>query len=186
MDQTAALLDQLGHDVGEVAERPPFAGPVLTPRYLAGVHEDCQHLEGFEAAEPRTRRMAAAGRRLRGRPLRWSPAAESGLAARLNRPFARYDLLLTPTVAAPMPAADAGEGKGMLRTLFEMMPYAVYTAPWNGTGQPAASVPAGFDAEGMPTAVQLVARPDEATLVALAAEIERARPWAQHRPPSLA
>jgi hypothetical protein len=41
-------------------------------------------------------------------------------------------------------------------------------------------VPAGFDADGMPTAVQLVARPDdEATLFALAAQLEQARPWAQ-------
>jgi amidase len=44
-------------------------------------------------------------------------------------------------------------------------------------------VPAGFDADGMPTAVQLVARPnDEATLFALAAQLEQARPWADRRP----
>jgi amidase len=44
-------------------------------------------------------------------------------------------------------------------------------------------VPAGFDADGMPVAVQLVARPDdEATLFALAAQIEQARPWAHRRP----
>jgi amidase len=55
---------------------------------------------------------------------------------------------------------------------------------WNFTGQPAASVPAGFDDDGLPRAVQLVARPDdEATLFALAAQIEAARPWAQRRPP---
>jgi len=56
---------------------------------------------------------------------------------------------------------------------------------WNVTGQPAASVPAGFDADGMPMAVQLVARPDdEATLFAVAAQLEQARPWAQRRPPA--
>ena len=54
----------------------------------------------------------------------------------------------------------------------------------NVTGQPGASVPAGFDAEGLPLAVQLVGRPrDEATLLSLAAQIEQARPWADRRPP---
>jgi amidase len=45
-------------------------------------------------------------------------------------------------------------------------------------------VPAGLDADGLPRAVQLVAPPDgEATLLALAAQIEAARPWARARPP---
>jgi amidase len=55
---------------------------------------------------------------------------------------------------------------------------------WNLTGQPAASVPAGFTEEGLPRAVQLVGRPhDEATLLSLAAQIEAERPWAGRRPP---
>ena len=51
------------------------------------------------------------------------------------------------------------------------------------TGQPAASVPAGFTPEGVPLAVQLVGRPhDEATLLSLSAQLETARPWADRRP----
>ena len=58
-----------------------------------------------------------------------------------------------------------------------------YYATYNATGQPAASVPAGFDGDGMPLAVQLVGRPDdEATLLELAAALEQARPWAHRRP----
>jgi Asp-tRNA(Asn)/Glu-tRNA(Gln) amidotransferase A subunit family amidase len=50
-----------------------------------------------------------------------------------------------------------------------------YTPPWNLTGQPAMTVPAGADAGGVPVGVQLVARPgDEATIVALAGQMERA------------
>jgi amidase len=49
---------------------------------------------------------------------------------------------------------------------------------WNSTGQPAASIPAGMSANGLPLAVQLIARPhDEPTLLAVAAQLEQARPW---------
>ena len=59
-----------------------------------------------------------------------------------------------------------------------------YTSPWNLIGQPAASVPAGFDADGLPLAVQLCGRAgDEVTLLRLAAQLEEARPWAASRPP---
>jgi amidase len=60
-----------------------------------------------------------------------------------------------------------------------------FAAVWNHTGQPAASIPAGWDeASGLPRAVMLVGRPnDEPTLISLAAQIEAARPWADRRPP---
>jgi amidase len=62
-----------------------------------------------------------------------------------------------------------------------------YNGVWNVTGQPAASVPAGFGPEGIPLGVQVVARPgDEATLLSLAAQIEAERPWALQRPTGFA
>ena len=61
-----------------------------------------------------------------------------------------------------------------------------FTGIWNYTGQPAAAVPAGFTADGLPLSVQLVGRSnDEATLLSLAAQIEAERPWAERRPASL-
>jgi len=54
-----------------------------------------------------------------------------------------------------------------------------YTMPFNLTGNPAVSLPCGFDAAGMPLAIQLVARPGaDAELLRVAAAFERARPWA--------
>jgi aspartyl-tRNA(Asn)/glutamyl-tRNA(Gln) amidotransferase subunit A len=59
-----------------------------------------------------------------------------------------------------------------------------YTMPFNLTGNPAISLPCGFDAAGMPLAIQLIARPgDDAGLLRVAAAFERARPWVQRRPP---
>jgi len=58
-----------------------------------------------------------------------------------------------------------------------------YTMPFNLTGNPAISLPCGFDPAGMPLAIQLVARPgDDTLLLRAAAALEHARPWAQHRP----
>jgi amidase len=59
-----------------------------------------------------------------------------------------------------------------------------YNGIWNVTGQPAASVPAGLGADGLPRAVQMVGPAnDELTLLSLAAQIEAQRPWGEQRPP---
>lgn len=57
------------------------------------------------------------------------------------------------------------------------------TLPFNATGQPAMSVPMGFDADGLPLGFHFVARyGDEATLIRLAAQLEQAHPWTDKKP----
>ena len=58
-----------------------------------------------------------------------------------------------------------------------------YTMPFNLTGNPAVSLPCGFDAAGMPLAIQLIARPGEdERLLHVAALFEQAQPWAGRTP----
>jgi amidase len=172
---TAERLRELGHDVLDVKPRYGMLLPVIMPRYLGGVADDAARLDRPEALEKRTRRMAAAGRRLSGRPLRRALEREEEAARRINSVFDDVDLLITPMIAKAVPKVDVSDGHGAFRTFNDGPPYVAYSAVWNYTGQPAAALPVGRDEDGMPQAVQLIARPDdERTLIALAAQLERA------------
>ncbi|MFL5824391.1 MAG: amidase [Solirubrobacteraceae bacterium] len=181
IEQTVELLRSLGHEVSETKLAHPQLLVTFTPRWTAGVADDAGlHPDGLDR---RTRRVAATGRRLHGRALRRSLDREADVARRLNAVFDTHDLVMTPTTAAAPPPADISQGNGAFRTFNQGSPYVCYTPTWNYVGQPAASVPAGFDDEGLPLAVQLAAPPNgETAIIALAAQIETARPWTQHRP----
>jgi amidase len=105
------------------------------------------------------------------------------VAAKANRVFDRHDLLLTPVIAPRPPQVGVLDGVGTLGAALRSMPMIAYTALWNVTGNPAASVPAGFGSDGLPLAVQLVGRTDdEATILTVSAQLEQARPWSEKRP----
>ena len=181
LEQMAELLRSLGHEVREYKLAHPQLLLAFTPRWAAGVREDATALG--EGLERRTRSLAATGRRLSGRALRRSLEREPGVARRLNAVFEQHDLVMTPTTAAPPPPADISSGAAAFRTFNQGSPYVCYTPTWNYVGQPAASVPAGFDDDGLPTAVQLAGPPNsEPAIVSLAAQLEAARPWAHRRP----
>lgn len=97
-----------------------------------------------------------------------------------------FDLLLTPTLAAPPPRLGTlSSGAAPPPALVERVRLLVaFTAPWNATGQPAISLPLHWSADGLPIGVQLVAplyRED--LLLRVAAQLERAAPWLERRPP---
>jgi len=129
-------------------------------------------------------------------------------AARRVAPFfQQHDVLLTPTLARPpvthrslqpkgaeasvmkaLGQLRAGRTMNLLLSLtpsvdrvYEFIPY---TPVFNITGQPAMSVPLHWSPEGLPIGVQFVGRyADEATLLRLAGQLERARPWHDRVPP---
>jgi amidase len=106
------------------------------------------------------------------------------IAARINAFFDDHDVVLTPLVSDPPEPIGKWAGNGPVRTFNGSGPYVGYTGVWNYAGNPAASIPAGLDAAGLAVAVQAVGAPgSETTLLALSAQLEAARPWAQRRPP---
>jgi Asp-tRNA(Asn)/Glu-tRNA(Gln) amidotransferase A subunit family amidase len=94
--------------------------------------------------------------------------------------FERYDLLLCPTTATSAFPIDAGppahiDGKSVNGLLGWFLTY-----PFNMTGNPAASIPCGVDANGLPIGMQVVGRRfDDALVLRACRAFEAARPWGQ-------
>jgi amidase len=185
LEETVELLRSLGHTVEQSdPDYGPNAIPLLLARYLRGVRDDAHSLEHPERLERRTRAIVRLGELITPALLARALAAEQGLAARTARVFERHDVLLTPATASPPPRIGRLQGRGALWTLNVVGGMVPYNGVWNVTGQPAASVPAGFGFDGLPRGVQIVGRPhDEATVLALAAQLESERQWSAQRPP---
>jgi Asp-tRNA(Asn)/Glu-tRNA(Gln) amidotransferase A subunit family amidase len=100
----------------------------------------------------------------------------------------RYDVLLLPVLAEPPALLGRFAMQDPDFLAYRTGPegigrYSPFTPLANVTGQPAISVPGGTSSEGLPIGVQLVGRfGDDVGLLALAAEIEAAQPWADRRP----
>jgi Asp-tRNA(Asn)/Glu-tRNA(Gln) amidotransferase A subunit family amidase len=123
------------------------------------------------------------------------PATEYALALgkiarfRYNtrRFFEEYDLLLTPVTSEPAfriddPAWDIEHQIPPLE-----MAKLMFTPPFDMSGNPAASVPVGFTPDGLPIGLHIVGRwGEDDTVLRVARELERERPWAQQRPPDTA
>jgi Asp-tRNA(Asn)/Glu-tRNA(Gln) amidotransferase A subunit family amidase len=100
--------------------------------------------------------------------------------------FDKYDALLTPVLAKPpiklgvanTHAADTEAFVEVVKT------YSPYCQVFNVTGQPAMSVPLHWTDNGLPVGLHFAARYGaESLLISLAAQLERAKPWADRRPP---
>ena len=186
VQETVELLRSLGHEVSECEiNHGPMTPPLeFTALYLRSLHEEAATFARPQNLERRIRTLASIGGMLPSGVLDWALGRASAYTARLNEPLASNDVLLTPLTPAPPPRIGANEGLGWLRTSLAASATVAHAACWNFTGQPACSVPAGFTASGLPRSVQLIGRAnDEATLIALSAQIESARPWTQERPP---
>ena len=184
VEEAGALLRELGHEViARDPDYPPNAVAHVLSRYFRGVYDDVQALPRPERLEARTRRFARIGGMLSERRMRAIRSAESEVAERIQTIYDDVDVVITPGTATGPSRIGAYQKRGAMSTLTLVAARVPFQALFNVTGQPAAVVPWGLDGTGVPTSIQLVGRPfDEATLLSLAAQIEKVRPWAQRRP----
>ena len=197
-EQAAALLEELGHGV-ERSYPPDMDDPNLVANFLvrwsAGVDWNLKYWSaaigrelGPDDVEPTTWALAEQGRtHSAGELLLAIEEAQKG-----SRQIASwwsddgFDLLLTPTCAEPPPRLGEHDAPpdNPLAPIVRATPFAVFTAGFNTTGQPAISLPLHVTADGLPVGVQLVgAFGREDVLLRIAAQIEEARPWADRTPP---
>jgi amidase len=178
VEDTCAVLASLGHDVLEVDPAYPDPTLAFVPQFFAGIRSEADAVEHYDRLEPRTRETYRLGSWARRPVLDKALAAGERVAEKANRVFEHVDVLLTPTITGRPPKVGALGRVGMVKASLRAMPMIAYTALWNVTGNPAASVPAGLGDDGLPLAVQLVGRRGaETTLLSLAAQLERTRPW---------
>jgi Asp-tRNA(Asn)/Glu-tRNA(Gln) amidotransferase A subunit family amidase len=95
-----------------------------------------------------------------------------------------YDFLVTPTLSAP--PFDVGR---QAPALIDGVPPASslewhpFTFPFNLTGHPAISIPAGWTDDGLPIGLQVIGRRfADRDLLAVARFVELVQPWADRRP----
>jgi amidase len=160
--KTAKLCESLGHIVEEKA--PPLDPGVLTPAFMTLWAANVAYaLEGLARAT--------------GIPP--STDVVEGLT------FGLYDVWLNATLGAPpikLGVINVDEQNPPL-AFAPILDYVPYTAMQNATGQPAIQLPLNTNKAGLPIGVQFVARyGGEMTLLKLAAELEKAAPWADRRP----
>jgi amidase len=184
LDETAELLAQAGHHVEELPGRLPDPTAAFVPQFYGSVRDEATRVERPDRLERRTRQTLLLARAYPPAVVRWAERRGEALSARVDELFERYDLLLTPTVPGPPPRTGVLDGLGSLRAALRSTPAIAYTAIWNVAGNPAAAVPAGLSADGLPLSVQLVGpRDGEPVVLRVSAQLESARPWAELRPP---
>lgn len=195
-EDAARLLQDLGHTV-EVASPAALDEPGLLDQFMAVLMTsllvelaDIARIVGREVTADDVERItwtyAEMGRDITGVQYLQSLDAARAWTRRVATWWSDdgFDLLLTPTLAAP-PAllGFLADSDNPLEAAGRAVSYAAYTAPFNVTGQPAMSVPTYFATSNLPIGVQLVAAYGrEDLLFRLAAQLEAARPWADRRP----
>jgi aspartyl-tRNA(Asn)/glutamyl-tRNA(Gln) amidotransferase subunit A len=184
----ASAFEELGVSVEEAELR--FADAEWILDTLWGANRAAQHAaqppEVKAQMDPGLVAYAEAHRHISLDDYGRAVAARQGVTDKLSRFFERYDLLLTPTVALPafplgLINPEAVAGKAVPHLGWSL------TYPFNWSGQPAISVPAGATAAGLPVGLQIVGRRlDDATVLRAAYAFEEARPWSQLWPPLVA
>lgn len=180
VERVARLLEKQGHHVEERRlELPASALEDFLPVWQATAASAPVH--DWALTQPVTRWLGEKGKNVE--PALVERMTEKLMAVVLEQ-FGDADAWITPTVAVPPPAVGAWRDLPPDQVFEAASKLGVFTAPFNISGQPAVSVPAGRSRRGHPIGVQIAGKPlADGLVLALARCVERAMPHWEERAP---
>jgi amidase len=179
VERVARLLEKLGHRIEQRrVDLPEGVIADFLPVWQASAARAPVH--DWSLTQPVTRWLGEKGRGV-------DPRAVERLTDKLQAlvldQFGDADAWITPTVPVAPPRVGAWRGLPPDAVFAEATKLGVFTAPFNLSGQPAASVPAGRSRAGHPIGVQIAGRPlADGLVLAIARQLEREMPWADVHP----
>jgi amidase len=194
VEDAARLCEELGHEVEphDLDWNDEEGQGVFLDIWSAEFSFVVEQLKRFgmdpDLLEPHNRALWELGQRHSAADFLDAQAKMHQFLKRMMESWKTFDVILTPGLAQPQPRIGWLFEESETDPLSPLFPRSGLVAPFcanfNFSGQPAASLPLAWAADGMPIGVQAVGRlGDEATLFRLSAQLEEARPWAHRRPP---
>lgn len=191
-EDAARLCEALGHQVAQarldyVADELVWAWRLIAGTSLARQVEAFQaanpEVEATSLLEPVNAEWCEEGRSWTARDYLRAVGVLHGTSRAMGRFFDTYDVLLSPVTAEPAPVLGmlAGGAADLDSFYARFWQHAPFTCVFNASGCPAMSVPLCWPERGVPIGVQFgAALGREDLLFRLAAQLERAQPWAHH------
>jgi aspartyl-tRNA(Asn)/glutamyl-tRNA(Gln) amidotransferase subunit A len=180
-----ARFTELGAHVEEVPTPWAAAGPELIRFFWAAHLTRLQpHLAKWEAQmDPGLVACIKAGQDYRVSEYQLMRERKMTYVAAIHRWFQDWDFLLTPAVSVAAFPAVLLMPSHWPQHDWDWVSWAEFSYPFNMSWNPAASVPCGFTADGLPVGLQIVGRRfDDLGVLQAAAAFEQAQPWADKRP----
>jgi amidase len=184
-EAASLLLGSLGHDVIDIDNPFPQA---LEPQYnviwSSGIASVPIPPEAETLLRANTRYWRARGRASSAVDLVQAMQFVADTTRQVITDLQSYDAFLTPTLALPpQPVAWFNESGDPAEDHRRELLFTPYTALYNMSGQPAASMPLHLTADGLPVGVMLATHPgQDGLLFSLCAQVEAGAPWADRRP----
>jgi aspartyl-tRNA(Asn)/glutamyl-tRNA(Gln) amidotransferase subunit A len=185
-ERAARRFEELGADVEEADPGWPDPWELFHTLFYALVGGTVDSLlpQWRGKLDPGLERIAEAGRQVTAFDIARAQKIRGEMQMTGARFFERFDLLLTPTMTLPPFPVGIDFPPEVGGQPVTGMQWTAFTFPFNLTGDPAASVPAGWTGDDLPIGLQIIAPRwhDERVLRASAA-FEALQPWADRKPP---
>ncbi len=185
-ERASRLLESLGHEVVDVPNPfPAELEPQFNVIWSSGIAGAPIPPEAEPFLRPNTRYWRERGGRATAVELARAMQFVEATTREVVTGLQPYDAMLTPTLALPpQPVEWFNESGDPARDHHRELLYTPYTALYNMSGQPAATLPIHWSDDGLPIGSMLATHPgQDGLLFSLCAQVEAAAPWADRRPP---